>query len=83
MSTRRNAEKILWSKHPSLYEYLGMRIKPTKQECEDRACEAIICGILRGWGQKEWARVFRKVDEIEAKRTCRNSERPSVQKRTK
>jgi len=32
---------------------------------EDRACEAIICGIMRGFTTKDWKRVFKKVDEIE------------------
>jgi hypothetical protein len=42
-----------------------MKHKQTKQEREDRALEAIICGVLRGFGDKEWKKVFANVDEIE------------------
>ena len=37
----------------------------SKQEREDAACEAIIAGILRGFTDEDWKRVFEKVDEIE------------------
>lgn len=39
--------------------------KLTKKQREDRACDAIIAGILRGWGQKKWKKVFAKVEMIE------------------
>lgn len=34
-----------------------------KPRREDKAVEAIICGVLRGWGKEEWDRVFKSMKE--------------------
>lgn len=39
-----------------------------KSKREDKAIEAIICGIMRGFTKADWNRVFKKVDQIEKKR---------------
>jgi hypothetical protein len=35
----------------------------TKKQREDRACDAIISGILHGFTQKDWLKVFEKMDK--------------------
>lgn len=46
-------------------------MKQSKQEREDAACEAIIAGILRGFTDADWRKVFERVDKIEAKKRKR------------
>lgn len=46
----------------------------SKQEREDRACEAIIAGILRGFTDADWRKVFEKVDQIETQKQSRTSQ---------
>lgn len=42
--------------------------KRSKKFREDRAVEAIIAGIMCGFTEEDWDRVYERVDEIEAKR---------------
>lgn len=39
----------------------------TKQQREDRACEAIIAGILRGFTDNDWRKVFKAMDAARCK----------------
>jgi hypothetical protein len=37
--------------------------KEEQDEREDRATEAIICGILRGYTEQDWQSVFRGMEQ--------------------
>lgn len=43
--------------------------KLSKQKREERALDAIIACCLRGWGQKEWEELYRRMDAKERQQT--------------
>ena len=54
---------------PDLLENTQMSTsKRSKKFREDKAVEAIIAGIMRGFTKEDWKKVYKRVDEIEAKR---------------
>ena len=56
-------------KLPKTWAGLQRRIK---RQREQKALEAIICGVMRGFTRKGWQRVFDRVDELKRKRLENN-----------
>jgi len=45
-----------------------MSKKLSKKQREDRAIDAIIAGMMRGFTSEDWKRVYKQVDKLERQR---------------